>query len=68
MKIFHDFFAANCGKGLQRAARVSTPILLIFTDPGGLTTPKTDLFIYSGGLCPPYFLFIGLFRGNTERE
>ena len=63
MKIFRDFFAANCGKGLQRAARVSTPILLIFTDPGGLTTPKTDLFVYSGGLCPPIFFLSGFLGG-----
>ena len=63
MEIFRDFFAANGGKGLQIAARVSTPILLIFTNPGGLTTPKTDLFVYSGGLCPPIFFLSGFLGG-----
>lgn len=76
MKIFHDFFAANCGKGLQIAARdckwrqgtakggkgVYTHIA-DFTDPGGLTTPKTDLFVYSGGLCPPIFFLSGFLGG-----
>ena len=81
MEIFRDFFAANCGKGLQIAARdckgrqgtanggkgVYTHIADFYRSRGTDYTENRSFCLFRGSLSP-YFLFIGLFRGNTERE
>lgn len=81
MKIFRDFFAANCGKGLQRAASdfklrqgaakdgkgVYTHIADFYRSRGTDYTENRSFCLFRGSLSP-YFLFIGLFRGSTERE